>query len=126
MVFCLASQLENTGSNLDFFLIMRNFIKTLIPFVDNFHRHQRFILGARIENMALDILDLLLEAYYGPKATKKAKLLQVNLSIEKLRHLLRLVFELHYLNAKKFDRLIAELLEIGRMVGGWLKSLEKS
>ena len=105
---------------------MRNFIKTLIPIVDNFHRHQRFIIGSRIENMALDILDLLLEAYYGPKATKKAKLQQVNLSIEKLRHLLRLVFELHYLNAKKFDWLIAELLEIGRMVGGWLKSLEKS
>ena len=102
----------------------RSFIKILIPVVDNFHRHQRFIIGARIENQALDLLEILLEAYYGSKQNKKDKLIKANLSIEKLRHLLRLVYELKYFNAKKLDHLMNDLLEIGRMVGGWLKSLK--
>ena len=105
-------------------LKMREFIKILVPVVDNFHRHQRFIIGARIENQALDLLDLLLETYYGPKQSKKTKLYAANLSIEKLRHLLRLAYELKYMNSKKLDQLMQMLLEIGRMIGGWLKSLK--
>ncbi len=101
----------------------RNFIKTLIPAVDNFQRRQRFILGARIENQALDLLDLLLEAYYGAIKAKKSKLYAANMAIEKLRHLLRLAYELKYLSGRKFDQFIEALLEIGRMVGGWIKSL---
>ncbi len=102
---------------------MREFIKTVVPVVNNFHRPQRFLLGSRIENQALDLLDLLLETYYGPKHSKKSKLYAANLSIEKLRHLLRLAYELKYLNPKKLDQLMELLLEIGRMIGGWLKSL---
>ena len=102
----------------------RAFIKMIIPVVDDFHRHQRFILGARIENQALDLLDLLLETYYGPKSAKRNKLYTANLLIEKMRHLLRLTYELKYINSKKLDQLMDLLLEIGRMIGGWLKSLK--
>lgn len=81
------------------------------------------MLIARIENLALDILDLLLEAYYGPVKDKRTKILAANMAIKKLRRLLRLAYELKYLSDLKFDQFIEALLEIGRMVGGWIKSL---
>jgi len=103
---------------------MHAFIKSVIPVIEHFPRHQKHIMGKRLEEKALDLLDLFLEAYYGPKQSKKSKLYAANLSIEKLRHLIRLSFELKYINAKKLDHLMGQLLEIGKMTGGWLKSLE--
>lgn len=103
---------------------MHAFIKSVIPAIEHFPRHQKHVLGKRLEEKALDLLDLFLEAYYGPKQSKKAKLYAANLSIEKLRHLIRLSFELKYINAKKLDHLMNQLLEIGKMTGGWLKSLK--
>ena len=90
----------------------------------DFPRHQKHILGKRLEEKALDLLDLLLEAYYGAQKSKKSTLYRANLAVEKLRHLIRLTFELTYINSKKLDQLMAYLLEIGRMIGGWIKSLK--
>ena len=99
----------------------RDYVKTLVPLIEQFPKNQRYILGSRLQNSALDTMDLLLDAYYSANTSVLAKLYQANLLIEKQRHLLRLCFELKYFNIKKFEMLIRKLQEIGRMVGGWIK-----
>lgn len=103
---------------------MYDFVKELIPAINAFPRDQRHILGVRLETLCLDTLEMLIEAFYLPKPEKKPKLQQANLQLEKIRQLLRMGYELGYCNSTRYGLFAAKLLEIGKMVGGWLKSLD--
>ena len=94
-------------------------LKWTIPQLQKFPREQKFLLGDRIENGLLDILELLVDANYSRK--KIDQLRQANLRLEMLRFLFRISFELKYLNQRRYEHAASRLDEIGRMVGGWLR-----
>jgi hypothetical protein len=98
-------------------------LKYLLPVLSKMPRDQRFLLGDRLQTMASDILELLIEAVYMPTSQKKARLNKVNILLEKMRHFVRLGFELGYYNSKRYHFISEKLNEIGRMTGGWIKSL---
>jgi hypothetical protein len=99
-------------------------LKMMIPVIGKFPRDQKFLIGDRIQNQLADILELLIEAYYGPKTERKAILTSVNIKLEKLRFFLRLCYELGYFSSKQYKHLLEHIQELGRMTGGWLKSLK--
>lgn len=99
---------------------MFRFIVWLIPTLDKFPRSQRFLLGDRIQSTALDVLEQLIDATYS-KARERA-LGEANLGLEKLRFLLRIGVELHYLDLRRYEHAARSVDEIGRMVGGWIKA----
>ena len=90
------------------------------PAVEKFPRSQKFLLGDRIQSTALDVLERLIEATYT-KGLRPA-LLAANLGLEKLRFLFRLATELKYLDLRRYEHAARSVDEIGRLVGGWLKS----
>ncbi len=96
------------------------FVLWLVPTVDKFPRSQKFLLGDRIESAALDIIEGLVEATYSRDANPV--LARVSLSIEKLRLLLRLAMDLHHLDERRYEHGARSLDEIGRLVGGWMKT----
>ena len=96
------------------------FVRWLIPTLDKFPRSQRFVLGDRIENTALTVLEGLIEATYSKQV--ETILRAVNLALEKLRFLIRLSKDLRYLDLKRYEFGAREIDEIGRLVGGWLKT----
>jgi len=59
---------------------MQSFLLWLIPTVETSPRSQRFVLGDRIENLALDIFELLLEASY--LRNNRSVLTTANLKLE--------------------------------------------
>ena len=75
---------------------MYRFTLWLIPTLEKFPRSQRFLPGDRIETTALDLLDLLIQATYTRE--RRGQLQQANLGLTKLRHLLRLAYDLKYLD----------------------------
>jgi four helix bundle protein len=91
----------------------------LIPQLAKLPRDQKFLLGDRIERILLDILDLLIEAQYSKE--KLNRLIQTNLTLEKLRFMIRLAKDLNYLPIKKYGYTVEQIDEIGRMIGGWIK-----
>jgi len=91
----------------------------LVPRVNEFPRAQRFVLGDRIETTALDLLDLLVEAQY--RKEKLELLGRANLTLVRLRHLLRLANDLHLLGARRYEFVSERIEELGRMVGGWTR-----
>ncbi len=95
-------------------------LEWLIPTLEKFPRSQRFLLGDRIEQTALDLLERLIEATYTREPV--ALLRQANLAIEKLRVLLRLAKDLRYLDFRRYEFGQSELDEIGCLVGGWMKA----
>ncbi len=98
---------------------MNRFIRWLIPTVEKFPRSQKFLLGDRIQTMALDVLERLIEASYTRE--RRAALHAANLGVEKLRYLFRIAHDLHYLDFKKYEHAARSLDEVGRLVGGWIK-----
>ncbi|MCB9266501.1 MAG: diversity-generating retroelement protein Avd [Lewinellaceae bacterium] len=87
-------------------------------------RSYKFTYGDRVQKLLFDLLELLLEAFYSPPPQKRALLQKTNLTLEKLRYLVRLGFDLQLYSSENYQKLAKQLNEIGKMTGGWLKSLE--
>jgi len=93
----------------------------ILDCVERFPKSVRFTLSGRIGNLALDVLEGIVEAIYSKK---RADILgRINLYIEKLRVLFRISFKRGYLSKRQFEY-VSELLDsTGKMAGGWKKSL---
>lgn len=82
-------------------------------------KSQRFTFGQRIDSITLDILQLIVRAIHTQD--KKAYLDEINLKLEDLRVLWRLVQKRFWISLAQLDFIQGKLDEAGRMVGGWLK-----
>lgn len=93
----------------------------LIPKAMRFPRAHRFTVGDRIVNHSLDLLETLASAAYS---TQRGPLLEhANQRVNGLRFLLRLAKDLQLLSTESYGHAAGLLEEIGRMTGGWQKSL---
>lgn len=91
----------------------------LVPAIDKFPRNRKFTLGDRMELLALDVLDRLIEAKY--QRTKTMLLGEANLKLEKMRFLIRLSKDLQCLSLKGYEHASKLVNDLGQEVGGWLK-----
>jgi|JI10StandDraft_1071094.scaffolds.fasta_scaffold180520_2 hypothetical protein len=89
---------------------------------ESFPKSVRFTFSGRIADLALDILENLIEAIYSKD--KKARLLQINLNLEKLRVFYRLSHDRKYISTRQFEFIVTELNDFGKMIGGWLKNAQ--
>jgi four helix bundle protein len=99
-------------------------LKAIIPVLNKFPRSQKFTIADRIQNQISDLLELYIEAYYQPSSTKLPLLTKANIILEKLRHYIRLCYDLGLIHSNKYQEFAEKLNEIGRMTGGWIKSLK--
>jgi hypothetical protein len=96
------------------------FLLWLIPTVEKFPKSQKFLLGDRIQNLALDVQESLIEATYSKNPA--THLIAANLRLEKLRYLFRLALDLRHIDPRRHEFAARAVDEIGRLVGGWLKA----
>lgn len=80
-------------------------------------------IGRRLENGILNVLELLIMAKYAPAAHKGAYLIKASAQIELVQLPLRMLLTQRLANETTLHQLQAKTLEIGRMLGGWRKSL---
>jgi len=92
----------------------------ILPKLAKFPKDQRYILGQRIENGLLDILEILIEASFTKE--KLSLLRKANLNLEKFRFLARLSKDMRYINLNAYEYQAKLVNEIGKMLGGWIKS----
>jgi len=100
------------------------FVLWLVPAVARFPKRPKFTLGDRIENTALDVFEALIDATYTKERTLHLR--RANLGIEKLRFLLRLAADLRLLDRRRYEHAARSLDETGRLIGGWMKRIEKN
>jgi len=85
-------------------------------------KQDRFTVFERSENLILDIIEALLSAGYGERTSKISALERASMKLNVLRFLIRLMKETRALDNKKYTALQEVIDEIGRMLGGWLRS----
>ena len=96
------------------------FVGWLLHRTAKFPRRVRFTLAQRIDNLALDVFERLVEVRYT--RARAEPLRRVNLDLEKLRLLLRLCHQQAILDHRAFAHAMDAIDEVGRMVGGWERS----
>lgn len=83
---------------------------------------ERFTVYERSETTILDILEYFFEAGYTKGASKVILLEKASVKLNLLRFLFRLMKETKTFDNKKYVALQAVIDEIGRMLGGWIRS----
>ena len=96
------------------------FLLWLLPTVEKFPRSHKFTVGDRIESMALNVLEALIEATYTRDRAEALR--RGNLGIEKLRFLIRLAADLRLLDRRRYEHAARALDDTGRLIGGWMKA----
>jgi secreted Zn-dependent insulinase-like peptidase len=92
----------------------------ILDTVEKFPKSVRFTVSGRIANMALDVMEGIIEAIY---TKNRAYILErINLYIEKLRVMFRLSYKRRYLSKQQYEYVSELLNETGKMIGGWKKS----
>jgi hypothetical protein len=83
-----------------------------------FPRNHRLVLGERIERNLYNLLETLIAAKY----TKNRQRLLEEANLEVLRFQMRLAKDLQCLKVESYAFAAKSIDEIGRLVGGWLRS----
>lgn len=94
----------------------------LLGKTEKFPKRVRFTFTNRIDNLALDILEGIVEARYT--GSKRDILRRIDLDMEKLRILLRMCHDQHYLDTRGYEYGSRQINEAGKMVGGWRRQQE--
>ena len=93
-------------------------------FLADFPRLSRFTLGAKIDTLFADTIELILLAGYAPKSHKAALVQRASTKLDTLKFFLQVAWEVKALDNKKYLRLSEPLNEVGKMLGGWRKQLQ--
>ena len=95
------------------------FLQWLLNTTEKFPKKVRFTFTTRIDNLALDILEDIIECRYH-RVAREEGFKRINIRLEKLRVLLRICHEERYLSNKQYKYSAVHINEVGKMIGGWL------
>ena len=103
-----------------------DFYKVFHGLVLKFPKADKHTLGQDTSSHILALLEMLVSASKLPGGTQKSNLLfQASSKLELLKLLIRLCFEIKAISNKQYLALESNLQEIGKMLGGWIKSVTR-
>lgn len=102
-----------------------DFLVWLLDHTKKFPKHERFRMARRLEDTAFEFYDLLIKATRH-KRRKAAILLEADVTLERLRHYIRLSNGCGLTTTKQYQYASKTLLEIGKLLGGWLKKVSEN
>jgi len=97
--------------------------KQVVELNEKLPKTQRYGIGISLENSTLALMEQLIMAKNAPKSMKASYLIQAVSQQEITTMKLRLLLELKIANETKVFQAQSNLRDIGRMTGGWLKSV---
>ena len=95
----------------------------MYPIVQRMPKSERHVLSQHIRNSLLDIAKMIVGA--NKSRNKLPILYRIDVELEKLRLLIRLAKDLKFISVRQYGIMAERTNEIGRMLGGWIKSQTK-
>jgi four helix bundle protein len=96
-------------------------LRWLIPATVKFPRQQRFVLAGALQQSALAFQEQIVRAAYSRQP--RALLEEADATLALLRTQLRLCHDLELLSKGQFRHVAGMVNEIGKLLGGWLKTV---
>jgi len=97
-----------------------------LQIVPHIPRSSRYTLGDRIENKFIDLLETTYRAYFASTEHKIHHIIKAIAILDILKFLLQIAWEGKIIGNGKYSELGNMLLEIGKMLGGWKKGIDKN
>lgn len=97
--------------------------KEFYIYLKTFPKKDQYLLGKRCEDTILEFTEYVVMAANSSKERKLRLLEAANGKFDLLKVFLRVAREFKILDNKKYLSLEAKTQEIGRMLGGWIRSL---
>lgn len=121
MVDCIKAKERNSIPLMDNWF---RFTEWVFDRTSRFPKSCRFTVSSRIDMLMLDGIEKIIEARFGVERTQVLE--SFNILLEKLRFFFRLAYSRKYISAGDYEYASSKVEEIGRMTGGWLKSVKES
>ena len=99
--------------------------KTFYAYRLSVPKQDRYTIWQKCEELLLEVLEGILLASQQFKTEKVQTLESASVKLNLLRVFVRLMKDVKALDSKKYVIIEANLDEIGRMLGGWLKSMKE-
>lgn len=93
-------------------------------FFPDFPKDSRQTLGQKIDGLFLEVIENIIKAGYSDKAEKEIFLKRASVKLDLLKFFLQVAWEIKALDNKKYINLSEKLNEVGKMLGGWLRSVK--
>ncbi|NAZ55440.1 diversity-generating retroelement protein Avd [Vibrio toranzoniae] len=84
-------------------------------------KHERFVLCAEIRVCIYKILRLTIVA--SKRYHKKTTIQDLDVELATLKFMVRVSHELKYISDRHYENWQRKIIELGKMTGGWLKSV---
>lgn len=109
-------------ANQEFLVIKRgyDFSKWLLHHTGKFPKSYRFSVAAKLENAILEFIELVSIA--NVRKDKRSLLGQADEALVKMRLLFRLSYEMRFINLKSYEHGSKQIIELGKLLGGWIKN----
>ena len=98
-----------------------DFVTWILPMAEKFPKSQRFAVTQRLQNAVLNFQESLIEANALRGARRAEKLRLADTELRKVRLYLRLCQKWKWLTAGQYKHASVMVVEIGRLLGGWMK-----
>ena len=85
----------------------------------------KYSLAEKINVLFCDAIELILTAGFTAKEHKPALIQKSSIKLDTLKYFLQLSWDLKALDNKQFTAISVQLVEAGKMLGGWLKQQVK-
>jgi hypothetical protein len=99
-----------------------DFSKWLLNHTGKFPRSSRFTVAARLENTMLEFTELV--AVANRRTAKRSLLFEADEMLTRLRLLVRLSYDMKFINQHAYEHASLQIAELGKMLGRWIKSVE--
>jgi hypothetical protein len=93
-------------------------------YLPDFPKDSKYTLGAKIDSLFLEVIEGIIKASISDKLEKLISLKNASVKLDLLKFFLQISWEIKSLDNKKYIKLSERLNEIGKMLGGWIKSLK--
>lgn len=97
----------------------------LLDHTGKFPKSERFRMAKRLEDSVFSFYELLIEATRSTKR-KRQLLIQADVELEKLRLYIRMSQQRKLTNISQYHFAAGVLVEIGKLLGGWLKTVPET
>ncbi len=86
----------------------------------------RFGLGERVTRLGLNLQETLIAAGLQRGSERHSLLAQADVQLAQLRQTLRMCKDLQLLSIGQYEHIATMLVEIGRLLGGWQKTITRT
>ncbi len=115
---------KSSKLNLDIPIFQKTYdlYKSFYTISSSLPKKDRFTIGQKIENIILALIEDIITASQLPKSEKTSTFKKASVRLDVLKVLIRCCKDLKILDNKKYFLFESQILEIGKMLGGWIKA----